>query len=681
MDVSSLQFTPFLVPIIGAAVALTFLAAYAWRQGRSTPGTGAFVALIVLSAWWCYTYALELMSTDPATMLLWVKLQWISIALLPVAWLCFALFYAGYPHRVNFRSVVLLCILPAIIIVLAWTTPAHALIYADPGVREVGTRLGAETGVFVVFSAERGPAFYVSVAYGYLLFIIATVLIIRVWRRSAGVQRQLALVVAAGALLPFIGNALYQIALLTDLPLYVDLTVPAFAFSAVLFAWGWFRLRLIDLMPELTEPLSSAARIDPATAAKTTQERSLNLASLGLTILYFLALAPILTILLRNDPSARLLAFAYIGLFLALLFVAVRRNGPYLSRAVGLTAVFLALALLDLRISGLSPVVGFFLVAFAAFAAVLLPIRLTFAALAAGLVAVILVAPADVPVLQRDIYSLSYLLLSVAMTIGLLVVTLIAMRRDSRTLLRLSRELARDLENERRQLELRVAERTRALETSAAVSRQLSTILDQSRLVREVVEQLRVSFAYYHVHVFLWDETIGALRMVGGTGEAGQAMLVMGHTIKPDQGLVGRAFSTNSPVVVPDVSEDPGWLPNRLLPGTRSELAVPITYGDQALGVLDAQDEAVGGLGPEDSQLLQTIAGQLAVALRNARLVAQIQKEAEQEALINAINRKIAQTTDIDGAMRVALVELSRALETQDAAVHLNVDGVNGHDR
>ena len=681
MDVSSLQFTPFLVPIVGAAVALTFLAVYAWRQGQSTPGTGAFVALIILSAWWCYTYALELISTDLATMLLWVKLQWISIALLPVAWLLFALVYAGYPQRVNLRSVALLCALPAVIIVLAWTTPAHALIYSDPGVREVGTFMDAGAGAFVVFSAERGPAFYVSVVYGYLLFIIATVLIIRVWRRSTGVQRQLALIVAAGALLPFIGNAVYQIALLADLPLYVDLTVPAFAFSAVLFAWGWFRLRLIDLMPELTEPLSSGARIDPAIAAKTTQERSLNLVSLGLTVLFFLALAPILTILLRTAPSARPLAFAYIGLFLALLFVAVRRNGPYLSRSVGLTAVFLALALLDLRISGLSPVVGFFLVAFAAFAAVLLPIRFTLAALVAGLVAVILVAPADVPVLQRDIYSLSYLLLSVAMTIGLLVVALIAMRRDSRTLLRLSRELARDLESERRQLELRVAERTRALETSAAVSRQLSTILAQSRLVREVVEQLRVSFAYYHVHVFLWDEAIGALRMVGGTGEAGQAMLVMGHTIKPDQGLVGRAFSTNSPVVVPDVNEDPGWLPNRLLPGTRSELAVPITYGDQALGVLDAQDEAVGGLGPEDSQLLQTIAGQLAVALRNARLVAQIQKEAEQQALINAINRKIAQTTDIDGAMRVALVELSRALETQDAAVHLNVEGANGHDR
>ncbi len=130
-----------------------------------------------------------------------------------------------------------------------------------------------------------------------------------------------------------------------------------------------------------------------------------------------------------------------------------------------------------------------------------------------------------------------------------------------------------------------------------------------------------------------------------------------------------------------DVNQDPGWLPNRLLPGTRAELAVPITYGMEVLGVLDAQDSEVGGLGPPDSQLLQTIAGQLAVALRNARLVTQIQQEAEQAALINAINRKITQTTDIDGALRVALAELSRALETREAAVHLTPGGGNGHER
>lgn len=673
MNSPTLQFTPFLVPVVGAGIVLAFLAYYAWRRGGTAPGAGVFLALVLLSAWWCFTYALELVTVDPATMLLWVKLEWISIALLPVAWLLFALFYAGYPQRVNLRFVSLLLILPAIIILLAWTTPANSLLYIQVGALHVGD--------FIVFDAQRGPAFYVHVAYAYTLVLIATGLILRVWRRSTKSQRRLAATVAAGAFLPIIGNVIYQIAVLADLPVYVDLTVPAFAFSAVLFAWGWFRLHLYDLVPELQDPVQGTARIDPATAAQTTQARSLNLVSLGLSILFFLALAPILTILLRGDPAARPLAVVYIVLFLALLGIAVWRDGPYTLRAAGLTGVYLALALLDLRVSGLSPIVGFFLAAYAAFAAVLLPARLMVAAFVVGLVALAFVPPAEAVAFERDVYTFGYLVLAVAMSIGLLSIALVATRRDNRILLRFSRELARELEAERTQLEARVLERTRAMETSATVSRQLSTILDQSRLVREVVEQLRDAFAYYHVHVFLWDQTIGALRMVGGTGEAGQAMLVMGHTITPDVGLVGRAYATRQPVIVPDVSKAPNWLPNRLLPSTQAEIAVPIIYGDEVLGVLDAQDSEVGGLGPADAQLLETIAGQMAVALRNARLVAQIQTEAEQAALINAINRKITQTTDIGGAMRVAATELARALEARKAVIRLDGEGGNGHDR
>lgn len=87
MDGLTLQFTPFLMPIIGAAIVLSLLAAYAARRIQTAPGSDVFFVLLLLSAWWCYTYALELITTDPAIMLFWVKLEWISIALLPVAWL------------------------------------------------------------------------------------------------------------------------------------------------------------------------------------------------------------------------------------------------------------------------------------------------------------------------------------------------------------------------------------------------------------------------------------------------------------------------------------------------------------------------------------------------------------------------------------------------------------------
>jgi GAF domain-containing protein/HAMP domain-containing protein len=214
-------------------------------------------------------------------------------------------------------------------------------------------------------------------------------------------------------------------------------------------------------------------------------------------------------------------------------------------------------------------------------------------------------------------------------------------------------------------------ERSRALETSAEVSRRLSTILDQKQLVAEVVSQVQKAFSYYHTHIYLADEVSGDLVMAGGTGEAGRAMLAGGHKLPHGKGLVGRAAEAKAAVLVPDVSQDEGWLPNPLLPDTRSEIAVPIAAGERVLGVLDVQHNVAGGLGQADADLLQSIAGQVAIALQNTRLFAETRQKAEHEARINVINQHIQRATTLDSMLQVAAREVGQALGAQRVAVQL----------
>ncbi|MBE0697519.1 MAG: GAF domain-containing protein, partial [Anaerolineaceae bacterium] len=214
-------------------------------------------------------------------------------------------------------------------------------------------------------------------------------------------------------------------------------------------------------------------------------------------------------------------------------------------------------------------------------------------------------------------------------------------------------------------LEQRVADRTKALAASAEVSRRLSTILDVDRLVKTVVDQLRDAFHYYHVHIYLFDDSGENLVMVGGTGEAGQAMLAKGHYLPKGKGLVGRAAENIAPILVEDVSMAPEWLPNPLLPNTRAELAVPIVIGESVFGVLDVQQDSVGALSQLDADLLLSIANQVAVALANARSYAQAQRRANREALISSIAQRIQRTTSAEDALRVTARELGRALGTE----------------
>lgn len=222
-------------------------------------------------------------------------------------------------------------------------------------------------------------------------------------------------------------------------------------------------------------------------------------------------------------------------------------------------------------------------------------------------------------------------------------------------------------------LDFRVRERTRALEVAASIGRRIATILDQEELITAVVDQVQKAFNYYHVHIYILDRSNNRLMMVNGTGQAGLSMRKYGHFINLGEGLVGRAAATNITILTPDVTRDPRWVPNKWLPETKSELAVPIATEQEVLGVLDVQRTTAGSLTEADANVLQLVANQVAIALQNARLYAFTQQRADRQSRINSIGQQIQGTSSIEQAMKVAVRELGRALDMDYARVYLDL--------
>jgi len=181
-------------------------------------------------------------------------------------------------------------------------------------------------------------------------------------------------------------------------------------------------------------------------------------------------------------------------------------------------------------------------------------------------------------------------------------------------------------------LEERVIARTARLETAASLGEQLVSILNLDDLFMTLVNQIKTRFGYYHAHIYLLDEAQKQLVVQAGTGEAGAEMRARRHSIPLDAptSLVARAARSGQIVRVDNVRESEDWLPNPLLPNTYSEMAVPILLEGKVVGVLDVQQDRIAGLDEGDAGLLRTLANQAAVAIRNARLFAQTQKELDE---------------------------------------------------
>jgi L-methionine (R)-S-oxide reductase len=178
-------------------------------------------------------------------------------------------------------------------------------------------------------------------------------------------------------------------------------------------------------------------------------------------------------------------------------------------------------------------------------------------------------------------------------------------------------EAARSFEALRRS-EGRSQHRAEQLALLSSVTHKIAGILDPERLMQEAASILQARMNHTYVAVVTLDaEGVLVGRWAGRTGVAREAV---GRAQGPPKGIIGRALRKRAPQVVPDVARDPDYHPD--VPGTRSEMVVPLVESGEVIGALDFQSEKQAAFDLDDVVAAEVLAEFLIVALRNARLFA-----------------------------------------------------------
>ena len=207
-------------------------------------------------------------------------------------------------------------------------------------------------------------------------------------------------------------------------------------------------------------------------------------------------------------------------------------------------------------------------------------------------------------------------------------------RRAERELGEKNRELQAIRDSLEQYVEARTADlerRSEQFQAAAHVAKNAAAIRDVGQLLNEAVRLISDRFEFYHVAVFLLDETREHAVLRAASSKDGQQLLAQGRQLRVgEEGLVGIVASTAQSRIALNISEG-ATFPDRLdLPRTRSQMAIPLTVRGRVTGVLDVQSTQPAAFSNEDTAVMQVLADQVAMAIENAYLLEEIQNQLEE---------------------------------------------------
>jgi sigma-B regulation protein RsbU (phosphoserine phosphatase) len=206
----------------------------------------------------------------------------------------------------------------------------------------------------------------------------------------------------------------------------------------------------------------------------------------------------------------------------------------------------------------------------------------------------------------------------------------------------------------------------------AEVSKSVNSTLDLDELFNNVAKLIQERLGFPYVHVFTVHPN--RRQIVYEAGSGAKAPSLKGYLINLDSenGMISWVARNKKAILANDVSADPRYQPSPFPPeDTKAELAIPLIFDQEVVGVLDLQSDRLNSFTEDDQFLCEALADNVAAAIHNADLYRTERWRRQIADSLRDVAGSISAEVGVEEVLDRVLNELERTLPCDVSAVWL----------